>query len=620
MDGIDLALALPRGLHLAALVSTFGTLAFALFVAPAEPRLPLLRLARISALAALAAGAVWFTVQAATIAGSWNLMEAVPDTAMYTRYGHALIVRMLLLLAVLPLTAWPRYGRYCALVAAGVALGMQGAIGHAGAAEGNAAFGLIAAEALHLLAAGAWLGSLLPLLLCLKLLPPHEARLACERFSPIGLAAVLVIAATAFLQAMALIGGMPGLLGTAYGHAALIKLCLFLAMLGLAVWNRLSLTDRLDADDPTAARRLLSLSVALETTGGLLVILTAGLLASLTPGAHQPPVWPFPWRLSLAAMQDPDLRNEVSIAFLAVGIGLGTVALAVILRRARILALLLAVPLIVWQAPSLTLLLVEAYPTSFLSSPTGFSVASIARGQGVYAANCAACHGPGGLGDGPAGVGLHIKPADLMAEHLWDHPDGDMFWWIGHGVENPEGGLSMPGFAANLTEDDRWAAIDFIHALNAGASARSTGAWSHPIAAPDLPIACDGPPADRLGELRGGFVRIVAAAAGSTAPAPPSSGVTVLRLDPVTGRAPWGGACASASGDAWRAYAVVAGVVPEKLAGMQFLVDPAGWLRAAHAATGGPDWNDPTVLNTLLRDLRDQPIAGPLGGIHVHGH
>ena len=38
LQSVRVALALPRGLHLAALVSTFGTLAFALFVAPAEPR------------------------------------------------------------------------------------------------------------------------------------------------------------------------------------------------------------------------------------------------------------------------------------------------------------------------------------------------------------------------------------------------------------------------------------------------------------------------------------------------------------------------------------------------------------------------------------------------------
>jgi len=620
MFGIDPTLALPRGLHLAALVSTFGTLAFAVLVAPTTMRPRLMRFARLGAWAALATGAIWFAVQAATIAGTWDLTTAIPDTALYTRFGHALCLRVALLLAVLPLTTLPRHAPLVALFPAGIALGMQGLVGHAGAAEGNAAYGLILGEALHLIAAGAWLGALPPLLMALRNLPPHEARLACERFTPVGLAAVLVIAATAFLQAVTLIGGLPGLLGTPYGRTALIKLALFLAMLGFAIWNRLSLTDRLEDADPAQARRLLFLSVSAETLGGLLVVLTAGMLASLPPGAHQDPVWPFPWRFSAAALDDPDLRNEVSLALLATGAAIGAVAVAAIARRGALIALLLAVPLLVWQAPSLTLLLVDAYPTSFRTSPTGFSVASIVRGQAVYAANCAACHGPNGLGDGPAAAGMRIKPADLTAGHLWDHTDGELFWWLSHGIDAPDGGLSMPGFETALPEDDRWAAIDFVRTLNAGTAMRDGGGWAHPIAAPDLPIACDGIAAERLSDLRGRFVRIVAAGPSEPDPAAPPAGTALLRLDRATGRAPPRGGCASASADGWDAYAAIGGTGPSKLAGLNLLVDPVGWLREVRPADRAADWNDPTVLQTLCETLRAQPIAGSLGGIHVHTH
>ena len=619
MGGIDLSLALPRGLHLTALVSTFGTLAFAVLVAPGAMRPRLMRLARVSAWAALATGAVWFAVQAATFAGTWDLWQAVPDTALYTRFGQSLCLRFALLLAVLPLTALPRHSAIPALLPAGIALGMQGVVGHAGAAEGNAALGLIAGEALHLIAAGAWLGALAPLLIALRTLPPHEARQACERFSPLGMAAVLVIAATALLQSATLIGGLPGLLGTPYGRTALIKLALFLGMLGFAIWNRLSLTDRLEGAAPAQARRLLFLSVSAETMGGVLVVLMAGMLAALPPGAHQDPVWPFPWRLSLTALDDPDLRREVALALLVVGTAIGAVALAAFARRGGLFALLLSVPLIVWQAPSLGLLLVDAYPTSFRTSPTGFSVASIARGQVVYAANCIACHGATGQGNGPAAAGLRVKPADLTAGHLWDHADGELFWWLSHGIDAPDGGLSMPGFATAVAEDDRWSAIDFVRTLNAGAAMRDGGSWAHPIPAPDLPIACDGIAAERLRDLRGRFVRIVAAGPRDPNPTAPPPDAVVLRLDRTTGRAPPHGGCASASADAWDAYAAIAGTEPAAMTGANFLVDPIGWLRETRSADRAADWNDPIMLHKLCETLLTQPVGAAIGGIHVHG-
>ena len=607
------ALALLRGLHLAALLSVFGTLVFAALVAPPSVRRRLVWHARVGAVATLVVGAAWFAVQAAKFADSWDLGSAVPATLLFTRFGHILAARLLLIAALPFVLAIPRVGLWSAVAMAGIALASQGTIGHAGAADSTFALGLLVSEALHLLAAGAWLGALPPLLLCLRVLSPHEGRLVAERFSPIGMTAVLTIAATAVWQSIALIGGFPALIGTAYGWAALAKLGLFGLMLGLAVWNRLSLTDRLDA---ARTRRLMVFSVITETVCGLAVVLVAGLLASLVPGAHQTVVWPFVWRPSLEAMANPDLRGEVALALLAVGAGVGLVALSWIARRLRIVALAVAVVLIAWQAPSVTLLLVEAYPTSYQTSPTGFTAASILRGQTVFAANCAACHGVGEQGDGPATAGLRIKPADLTADHLWDHRDGELFWWISFGVESPDGGFAMPGFNAALTDDDRWAAIDFVRTLNAGASMQLSGGWTHPVPAPDLPVACAGRPIDRLSELRGRFVHIVTTAANAPAP----DGAAILRLDRRNVQSPPAIGCASATADAWGAYAAVAGVAPDALTGWEFLVDPQGWLRAAHGADAGPDWNNPAVLSDALRALRDQPVTGALGGIHVHGH
>ncbi len=44
-------------------------------------------------------------------------------------------------------------------------------------------------------------------------------------------------------------------------------------------------------------------SIAAEMVLGALVVIAAAFLASLTPGTHEQPVWPFAWRPSLAAFE-----------------------------------------------------------------------------------------------------------------------------------------------------------------------------------------------------------------------------------------------------------------------------------------------------------------------------
>jgi len=615
MDRTGLALAALRGLHTMALLGMFGSLVFVNLVAPRASRARFVRHARLAAVGAWVLGVAWLAMQASVFADSWDLASAILATLIYARFGHIIGLRLLAILTAAAASFIPRSGVWIAMVLSGAGLALQGAVGHAGAAEGGAAIGLLASEAMHVLAAGAWLGSLIPLLLCLRTSQPQEARLAAERFSPIGLMAVLTIGATAFVQAISSIGGFPALIGTAYGRAALAKLALFVAMLCLALWNRLSLTDRLDGDEPVRVRQLLSLSVAVETGCGFLVVFAAAALASLVPGAHDQVVWPFASRPSLTVLDDPELRDDVALAVIAVGVGIGAVAVAVWARRFRLPTLLAAAGLIAWQAPSLGLLLVEAYPTSYQLSPTGFTAISIASGQAVFAANCAACHGADGAGDGPAAAQLHIKPADLTAGHLWEHRDGELYWWISHGIEDPEGGSAMPAFAGSLKPEERWSVIDFIRTLNAGATMRLSGAWVRTMPAPDLPIACASTAIDRLTDLRGRFVRLVTTAG----PTPVSNDAAVVRLDRMAGQPAPASGCASATTAAWAAYAAMAGVSADTLAGWEFLIDPQGWLRVAHGASG-PDWNDPAVLRSALQTLRDQPITSALGGIHVHEH
>ncbi len=503
------ALPLLRGMHLLCVVSLLGTLIARCVVAPdfAAARVGLVRLARASLLLAVPTLLAWLLVQAASFADAVSLDGAVatlPLVVLHTRFGHVLALRLVLLAAAWPLIDRGRVACICAAVLVAVALALQADVGHAGAAVGPEGVALLSSEALHLIAAGAWLGGLLPLLIMILVLPQPQAATVARRFTAVGLPSVLVLVATALVQAQALVGGLPGLFGTDYGRVVLVKLALFAVLLALAMINRFVLTTRFEQSQ--ASRTALVVAIAIETLAGTAVVMAAAVLASQEPGLHAEPVWPFALRPSLAALADPDIRWEVTQALYVGAAGVLIAGIGLIWRRLRLVLLAIGVAVILFAMPHLRPLLVEAYPTSYRQSPTGFAATSIVRGAVVFAANCVGCHGPAGRGDGPQAKTLAVPPANLTESHLWEHSDGELFWWLGHGMDNPEGGLSMPGFADRLSEDDRWAVIDYIRANNAGIALRETGAWPVPIAAPDLPLVCaDGSQTD-MRALHGGMI------------------------------------------------------------------------------------------------------------------
>ena len=159
--------------------------------------LRLLHLTRFSAALALVIGIAWITVESAVIAGAGSVamtLHALPVVALRTQFGQWLLARGALLLAILLLLRPWRAGTAIATVLAAIALAVQPMLGHAGALGGSIGTTLIISEVLHLLAAGAWLGSLLPLFITIGTLPHSAAATACRSFTPVGLSAVLVLA------------------------------------------------------------------------------------------------------------------------------------------------------------------------------------------------------------------------------------------------------------------------------------------------------------------------------------------------------------------------------------------------------------------------------------------
>ena len=287
---------------------------------------------------------------------------------------------------------------------------------------------------------------------------------------------------------------------------------------------------------------------------------------------------------------------------------LAILAAAFLCRRWRLPAAAIAA-LIAWFAvPHLEVLLVDANPTSFYHSPTGFSSDTIVEGAALFGPNCAVCHGAAGLGDGPLAKTLLVPPANLTADHVLEHADGEIFWWLSQGIRTPEGAQAMPGFAARLSEDERWSLIDYIRANNLGTAYHQAGDWPQPVRAPGFQVRC-GDAIIVSADFNASFVRLVIGPAPA-GPSPP--GLVEIGTQPGPP-----GACVAADAKVPAAYAIIAGIAPAALAGTQFLIDGEGWLRALQRPGATMGWDDARMLSAELQALRQRPVASAPAGMHM---
>ncbi len=119
--------------------------------------------------------------------------------------------------------------------------------------------------------------------------------------------------------------------------------------------------------------------------------------------------------------------------------------------RKRLLAALLAVGLV---SPGL----VSRVSAQATVNPIPPEDASLAGGQDIYAQYCAVCHGVQGRGDGPLSRTMVPRPADFRIHMAEGHTDAELFDWISNGMPDS----AMPGFADQLSEDERWNVLNFM--------------------------------------------------------------------------------------------------------------------------------------------------------------
>jgi mono/diheme cytochrome c family protein len=97
-------------------------------------------------------------------------------------------------------------------------------------------------------------------------------------------------------------------------------------------------------------------------------------------------------------------------------------------------------------------------PAEYAGQTNPLDANAATAGAVVFKANCEACHGPEGHGDGPAGVALDPAPKNL-AELQATAGDDYLYWRVNAGKE----GTSMVAWKGVLTDEQIWQVVAFIN-------------------------------------------------------------------------------------------------------------------------------------------------------------
>lgn len=310
---IDGPMIVVRAIHFAAAAVTVGALMFRAFVA--EPALRCQREARaivdtqIRSVAwtglavTVASGLTWVLLLTMSLSGEGPgeavMSGALRDVLNLTQFGLVSQVR-LAFAAVLAICLALQRSALSRWIGLGAAVGLMAPIawtGHAASTLPKLGYLHLAADALHLLAAAAWIGGLVPLALLLNkgrkyhLVAWASLELdAVRRFSSLGIVSVATLIVSGLINAWILVGSFRGLVETEYGWILTLKVMVFTIMVVLATINRFMLTPRMALPPGSEAQghalgRLTRNTVA-EIGLGLLVFVIVAVLGTLHPAAH----------------------------------------------------------------------------------------------------------------------------------------------------------------------------------------------------------------------------------------------------------------------------------------------------------------------------------------------
>jgi copper resistance protein D len=258
------------------------------------------RMVWMSLVVSVASGTLWLLLLAKDIEQqSWQ--DLFSDDTVFvvltaTQFGRVWMARFVvaLLLCLALLFGGTRGTARRASLTCFLASLLMGALawsGHAGGTPGSAGGIHRGSDFLHLVAAGAWLGGLVSLALILRLARTNAdptlakvAQTATLRFSRLGSISVGTILATGIVNTWSLVGSMQALITSQYGQLLLVKVGLFVVMVGIAAINRLRLAPMFP---DAAAMGSLQRNALIEFILGLIIVVIVGALGMLPPAVHE---------------------------------------------------------------------------------------------------------------------------------------------------------------------------------------------------------------------------------------------------------------------------------------------------------------------------------------------
>jgi len=260
------------------------------------------QLALWSLLAAVLSALLWFGLEVTSMSGL-SFAKAFSGTAwrtllFETEFGRVWQVRLGLSAVTFALAAFTltqdqmRRGLLLVLWLLSVVLLVSLAwISHAAAARVQP-LGLLG-DALHLCAAGAWIGGLAPLAIFLTRARASFTLGECaapvlKRFSTLSLSCVSILAGSGISNSWLLVGSIPALFTTRYGWLLLFKLTLFGILVGCGVRNRFVIKTKL-LNAPASSDLLTQLrrNVIWEACLGLAVMIIVACLGVMPPARHR---------------------------------------------------------------------------------------------------------------------------------------------------------------------------------------------------------------------------------------------------------------------------------------------------------------------------------------------
>jgi copper resistance protein D len=243
---------------------------------------------RLAAVLLAVAALAKIPLQAAILGNGWPDAlnpSLIHDLVTATRSGVALSIQAALAL-ILMITSlrWSAHHRQWNTVSttilAGLTLASLSISGHAAMNSGDIGLLHQLNDSLHVLAVGAWVGALLPVLLLLTIRLGDDDQNAAThglmRFSTLGHGAVLATLITGLLNSRLVIGTIWLNMDVPYQQLLLLKIVVVVVMIALACINRYVFVPRL-GQERERALQLLRLGTAAEIGLSLLAI---GLVAT----------------------------------------------------------------------------------------------------------------------------------------------------------------------------------------------------------------------------------------------------------------------------------------------------------------------------------------------------